>query len=110
MHGKIGNIGGFAVTQRLTEPLIVHKKEGLILDDRAAEASTELVAAEFGNFWWIEEIASVECAIAQKLVGRAVKTVCTCLRGRIHNGAAAAVLSAVRVRQRLELSNRIDAE
>ena len=58
----------------------------------------------------IEKIARLEFVVAQKLVRRAVEGVRARAAGGVDHGAATAELGRVRIRQRLKLGNRLDAE
>lgn len=55
--------------------LMVTKEEQLILEDRAAHRSAELVLAVLALLRWIEVVSSVEYVIAEKFKESSVKIV-----------------------------------
>ncbi len=96
--------------QNLLDALVVHEEEHLVLLDRAAEGSTELVSAERRHRRAVEKSAGVEIAVAEVLVHRTVEIVRTRF-GDTDNGAAVAgILRAVSSGESLKLRYSVDAE
>ena len=87
-----------------TRAFISAEYEGLVLSYRSAEASAELVSLEGGHILKVEEIAGIECGVAQEFKSRAVYLIGSRLGDYVdYPASGAAVLRAVVVRQSLEL-------
>jgi len=59
----------------LSEAFVIREEKCFVFDDGTANGSAENVAFEMRDVAVIEEVASVESAVAQEFVGRAVKLV-----------------------------------
>src|ERR1700753_3951587 len=100
-----------AETQRLAEAFVVGEEKGLVLDDRTAGGGAENVAFEMRNIAVIEEVASVERAVAQEFVRRSVKLIRAVRGDHIDLGAwSLAVLRAVGVFDDGEFAHGVDTE
>src|ERR1700730_19435340 len=62
-------------TQRLAQPFVVAKKEGLVLLDRPSVRGPELVAAERRNYGSVKVVSRIERTIPKELVRVAVEPV-----------------------------------
>ena len=103
---------------RLAQSFIVSKEKRFVLLDGTAEAAAELILTV--RRWLrarvprldnsVEEVASLELVVAQKLVRGAVERVRARTAGSVDYRAAAAELCGVRVGQRLKLRDRLHSE
>src|ERR1017187_7871317 len=104
-----GAAGALAVEP--AQALVIAEEEGAILDDGAAERSSELIAAQRGNLGRIELVAGVECAVAEELVGVAVELVAAGTRDCVDDSAGGlAVVGGGVAGDDGEFLNGVDAE
>ena len=68
-------------------PSIIREEERLVLDDRPAYRTAELVPAEGRNLRTIEEIPGIQGAVTKKFIRAAVKLIGARTRDRIDNAA-----------------------
>ena len=97
--------------ESLAVAFVVRKKEGLILLNRPAQRSAELIALEVGNLRKVEEIPRVQGAVAQELIGVAVHLGCA---GGCHDvdlGAGSfSIFGAIGVLHQGEFLHRVHAQ
>src|SRR5437773_2144146 len=97
--------------QPLDQRLEREKIEGLLLLDRTAECSTELMAVKVRNrlVLGIEEILRIERGVAVKLEAGAVDGVGARPRHRVdHTAGRSSEFGRVRVREHLKLEDAVD--
>jgi hypothetical protein len=71
-------VGNIRLTKLLSKSFIVDEEECLVLPNRSAQASTELVATEERRTCeWVEVVAGIEDAIPKEVVRGAVKLICS---------------------------------
>src|SRR5439155_22404326 len=98
-----------SLAQGLSQLLVVNEEEQLVLLDRSAEAGAKLVLPERG-LDAVEKVASVESAVAQKLIRRPMQVVGARSAHGMHHGPIAAELGAVSVRENRELSDSLNTQ
>ena len=98
-----------SLAQGLSQLLVVNEEEQLVLLDRSAEAGAKLVLPERG-LDAVEKVASVESAVAQKLIRRPMQVVGARFAYGIYDCAIAAELGAVGVGKNRELGDRLDTQ
>src|SRR5262249_41385519 len=93
-------------TKLLAKALIVRKEKGAILDDWAAEASTELIQLEYRNGRMLDRPACIEVIVAKVIEYAAVKGIRSCLRNKADLAASrAAGVRRISAGINLELGN-----
>ena len=107
----VGNQIDAGLVQVLLESFKVAEDESLVLLDGPAQRHAILIPLEAGNGTGIEEIASVQVAVAQEFIHRSVEIVAAGLRHDQNLRARAfSVLGAVGIAQHVELAHGIHAQ
>src|SRR5580704_781946 len=73
--GERGDVVNRAQAQRLAQAFVVSKNEGLVFLDRTACCYPELVSPEGRDGGRVKIVAGIESAVAQELIGAAVKAI-----------------------------------
>src|SRR5258705_9248422 len=95
----------------LADAFVVYEKEGPVLVDGASDGAPELNAAEGGDDWAIEEVASVKDLVAIEEVGGPVEVVGARSGDGVYNGAGgAAVLRRITTGEDRELVDGVYAQ
>jgi hypothetical protein len=74
----------------LPHSFVIAEDEGAVFDDWPASRCAELVAAK-GRYWAtrnVEKIPRIQCAVAQKLISRAMELISTRFGDGIHDAAS----------------------
>src|SRR5262249_48259009 len=104
--------------QAMAEPFVVPEKEQPIFLDWSAGACAELVTTKrsgrtFPAGYWIEieNVSSIECAVAQKLKHGSVQLICSRLRdGCYLRSGAFSIFGGIRSRLDVEFTHGIDTK
>ena len=97
-HRVAGNSSSSRAQSRLSQAVVIEEEESLVLEDRAANGATIIVAAQRRNGISIavcEPVVCIEAIVAQELVHAAVKLVRAGARDHIdHRGTGKSVFRA----------------
>ena len=110
-RGGVGHQRHIAQAEHLPVAFVVGEQEGLVLLDRPAQRSPELIALEVGNLRLVEEISRVQGIVAKELVDIAVQLVGAGSGGDIDLGPGAfPIFGAVGILDDGEFLHRVHAQ
>src|SRR2546425_4607054 len=95
----------------MAEPLIVAEEEQPVFRDGPPNGGSELIPSKRGNRALIEEVSSIQGAIAEEFKNRTVELIASGLRhNRDLRPGSLAVFGRVRSREDVEFTDRIDSQ
>src|ERR1043165_2806032 len=109
--GECGHSGRAHSCDLLSRSLVVAEEKGLVLDYWSTQDEAILIASKdgFSSSRGREEVARIQCFVAQKLESGSVKIVCARLRRQVNDAAVeAAELSRRTVNFNFEFLNSFD--
>jgi len=94
-----------------TLSLVVREKEGLILDDGSAERATKLVVVERGlGAGRVEEVARIECVVAEVFDCRSVKRVRSAFGHDVNHRSGIPAVFRLVIGENTQLADRVDRQ